>query len=161
MKTTVLLIALTITGIASASAADDVALQRMALCQDSWFDWQKSDPAKLKAFGERFRTQFQDRQNQPYFLPKSKMSVAGLRVEQAFPDSVGMGVGFSLTVDAPFDVARTTMEKTLGRKLQQCEASDGMHSCALDIADKRSFTIMAMDNEKSRTLVGCYYFYEK
>jgi hypothetical protein len=36
-----------------------------------------------------------------------------------------------------------------------------MHSCALDIADKRSFTIMAMDNEKSRTLVGCYYFYEK
>lgn len=161
MKTTVLLFALTITGIASASAADDVALQRMALCQDSWFDWQKSDPAKLKTFGEQFRTKFQRQQNQPYFLPKSKMSVAGLRVEQAFPDSVGMGVGFSLTVDAPFDVARTTMEKTLDRKLQQCEASDGMHSCALDIADKRSFTIMAMDNEKSSTLVGCYYFYEK
>lgn len=144
-----------------AIAADDVVLQRMTLCQDSWFDWQKSDPQKLKTFGEQFRTQFQYQQNQPYFLPKSKISVAGLRVEQAFPDSVGMGVGFSLTVDAPFDVARATMEKMLGHKLQQCEASDGMHSCALDIADKRSFTIMAMDNEKSKTLVGCYYFYEK
>ena len=36
-----------------------------------------------------------------------------------------------------------------------------MHSCELEIANQRTFTLMAEDATKNRTLVGCYYFYEK
>jgi len=147
--------------IVSTQAAEDPGITRMALCRDSWFDWQKSDPAKLKSFGEKFRGEFRPRQNEPYVVPVTNVTVAGLHVEQAFPDSVGMGVGFSLTVDAPFDAARKAVEKALGRRLAKCDAGDGMHMCGLEIADKRTFTLMAEDDEPSKTLVGCYYFYEK
>jgi hypothetical protein len=144
------------------SAADDAGLTRMALCQDSWVDWSKSDPARLKVFAEHIRAAFSPHANDPYMLPKANVSVAGLRVVEAFPDSVGMGVGFSLTVDAPFDATREVMEKALGKTLQKCETSDGMRSCELEIAEQRTFTLMAGDDPKSRqTLIGCYYYYEK
>ena len=73
-----------------------------------------------------------------------------------------MGVGFSVTVDATFDTARTNLEKALGKPLTKCETSDGMRTCELDIAEKRTLMLMASDDPKaSETLVGCYYFYEK
>ena len=148
--------------IAPVWAADDAGLSRMALCQDSWAVWNKSDPAKLQAFGERFRTQFAPHGNDPFLLPKADVSVAGLKVLEAYPQSVGMGVGFSLTVDAPFDATRAAMEKALGRPLGKCETGDGMRTCELEIGPQRSFMLMAGDNPKShRTLIGCYYFYEK
>jgi len=145
-----------------AAAADDAGLTRMTLCQDSWVDWNKNEPAKLSAFGDQFRTQFSRHENDPYMLPKTSVSVLGMHVAQAFPQSVGMGVGFSLTVDAKFDDARKAMEKALGKKLQHCEASDNMKSCELEVAPQRTVTMMAEDSPKSRqTLIGCYYFYEK
>ena len=148
--------------IVPARAADDGDLMRMALCKDSWFDWQKSAPAKLKAFGEHFRTEFARHGNDPYLLPKKDVFVAGLKVAQAFPQSVGMGVGFSLTVDAPFDVKRKAMEKAFGEPLGQCENGDNMKMCELYLAPQRNFTIMSEDSPKAtQTLIGCYYFYEK
>jgi hypothetical protein len=145
-----------------ASAADDAGLARLALCRDSWVDWGKGDPAKLKAFGAHFRSEFSPHDNDPYMLPKASVSVMGLNVAQAFPQSVGMGVGFSLTVDAPFDATRRAMEAALGKTLQHCEASDGMKTCELEIAPQRTVMLMAEDNAASRqTLIGCYYFYEK
>jgi hypothetical protein len=85
-----------------------------------------------------------------------------MHVAEAYPDSVGMGVGFSLTVDAPYDTARAAMEKALAKKLVHCEASDGMKTCELEVASQRTVTIMAGDRPKSRqTLIGCYYYYEK
>ena len=75
------------------AADDDDGLARMALCKDSWVDWSKSDPAKMNAFADRFRAQFSPHDNDPFWLPKGNVSVMGLRVSQAFPDSVGMGVG--------------------------------------------------------------------
>ena len=145
-----------------AQAADDPGLARMTMCQDSWFDWQKSDPAALKKFVDRIRTGFSPHDNDPYVLPKAETSIMGLHVTQVYPESVGMGVGFSLIVDAPFDKARKIFEKALGRPLGKCDASDGMKMCELDIAEKRDFTLMAEDSPKSTTtLVGCYYFYEK
>jgi len=150
------------TVILPASAADDAGLSRMALCQDSWFQWSKSDPEKLKAFGDHFRAEFAPHGNDPFLLPKASVSVAGLKVLEAYPQSVGMGVGFSLTVDAPFDQTRAAMQKALGKPLEKCEASDGMRSCELEIGPQRTFTLMAEDNPHShRTLIGCYYFYEK
>jgi hypothetical protein len=143
-------------------AADEDALARMALCKDSWFEWQKSDPAKLKAFADSFHAQFSPHGNDPYFLPKAKASVKGLNVSQAFPGSVGMGVGFSLTVDATFDEARKAVEKALGKALQKCESGEGMRTCELEIAPQRTAMLMAEDKPGAgRTLIGCYYFYEK
>jgi len=145
-----------------AYAADDAALTRMTLCQDSWIDWTKKEPKTFEVFRTRFMGQFAHHDNNPYWLPKANVSVLGMHVAQAFPDSVGMGVGFSLTVDAPYDKARAAMEKALAKKLVHCGASDGMKSCELEVAPQRTITLMAEDNPKSRqTLIGCYYFYEK
>jgi hypothetical protein len=145
-----------------AFAADDEALARMALCKDSWFEWQKSEPAKLKAFADSFHAQFSPHANDPYFLPKAKISVMGMNVAQAFPGSVGMGVGFSLTVDATFDDTRKTVEQALGKPLHKCESGEDMRTCELEIAPQRSVTLLAEDKPGARrTLIGCYYFYEK
>ena len=90
------------------------------------------------------------------------MTVAGLHVAQVFPDSVGMGVGFSVGVDATFDQTRRSLEKMLGKPLVKCEVGDNMRSCALEIAEKRTLMVMAEDNAKNgTTLLGCYYYYEK
>jgi hypothetical protein len=95
-------------------------------------------------------------------VPRSRTEIAGLRVTQLFPDSVGMGVGLSVTVEAKFDKARTRLEKTLGKKFAHCETSDGMRTCELQIAEKRIVMLMAEDDPKAAsTLVGCYYFYKK
>ncbi len=143
-------------------AADDPGLARMALCQDSWFDWSKSDPVQMKKFVDHIRAGFTPHDNDPYFLPKANTSILGLHVSQVFPESIGMAVGFSLTVDAPFDKTRKIVEKALGKTLPHCETGDSMTTCALEIAEKRDFTVMSDDSPKAtQTLVGCYYFYEK
>jgi hypothetical protein len=145
----------------SARAADDAMITRLATCQDSWLDW-KNDPVQTKKFIDHFQSEFSPHDNDPYFLPKTNVSVLGLHIAQAFPQSVGMGLGFSLTVDAPFDKARKVFEKVIGKPLQQCETGEGMRTCGLQIAEKRTVTVMAEDIPKStQTLVGCYYYYEK
>jgi hypothetical protein len=145
-----------------ALAADDDALARMALCKDSWTDWQKSEPTKLKAFADSFHAHFSPHDNDPYFLPKAKVAVMGINVSQAFPGSVGMGVGFSLTLDATFDDTRKATEKALGKALQKCESGEGMRNCELGIAPQRTVMLMAEDKPGvGHTLIGCYYFYEK
>jgi len=146
----------------SALGADDDALTRMALCKDSWAEWNKSDPAKMKAFAERMGAQFAHHGNEPFGLPKANVSVLGFRVVRAFPDSVGMGVGFSLSVDATFDDARHAVEKAIGKPLGKCEAGEGMRGCELEIASERTVTLEAENKPAAHdTLIGCYYFYEK
>ena len=124
-------------------------------------DWNKSDPAKLKAFVDRFRAAYTHHDNDAYATPNAATSVAGLKVLQVFPQSVGMGVGLSVLVDATFDTARKTFEGVLGKKLTKCEASEGSHDCELDLAPQRSFMLMTADTDPKKTLVGCFYLYEK
>jgi hypothetical protein len=143
-------------------AADDDALSRMALCKDSWAEWRTGAPAKFQAFADLVRANFTPHGNDPFAVPKAGTSVLGLEVLEAYPDSVGMGVGFSLTVDATFDDARKTIEKALGKTLTHCETSEGTRDCELEIAKQRSVMLMAEDKPANhRTLIGCYYFYEK
>ncbi len=145
-----------------ALGAEDMTLTRMATCQESWLDWQTKDPAQLKKFGDQLHAEFSQHGNDPFVVPNASVSVAGLRVLQLFPNSVGMGVGLSITVDAPFDKARQAIEKVAGKPLTKCETSDGMRTCGLEIAEKRTLMLMAEDNAKATTtLVGCYYYYEK
>ena len=109
----ILLVALMMAG--PARAADDAALARLATCQDSWSDWSKSAPDKLKTLGEHFRAGFVQNANDPFFVPRKPTSIAGLKIVQAFPGNVGMGVGFSLTLDAGYDKAKAVMEGVFGK----------------------------------------------
>jgi len=73
-----------------------------------------------------------------------------------------MGVGFSLSVEATFDTARAELERLAGKTFKTCESGEGMKTCELTVAEKRTLMIVAGDNGKSKTtLLGCYYFYAK
>jgi hypothetical protein len=148
--------------IAPAGAADDAGIERMILCQDSWLDWQKAGDPRLPKFAERLRAGFTRTGNNAYAVPNAPTTVAGFRILQLYPDSVGMGVGFSVLVDATYDKARQSVERALGKPLKPCEASDGMRSCELQISEQRTVTLMAQDSpNNASTLLGCYYYYEK
>jgi hypothetical protein len=147
---------------APAGAADDQMVERLATCQDSWLDWKNDNAVQLKDFGEHFQSAFMRKDNDPFFVPRTRDAIAGLRITRVFPESVGMGVGFSVMLDATFDRAKQRLEHIVGKPLVKCETGDGMRTCELDIAEKRTFMLMATDGAKdSSTLAGCYYFYEK
>jgi hypothetical protein len=145
-----------------ANATDNSVIERLATCQDSWIDWQASDPAQLKKFVADFQANFTPHGNDAYFLPKSSQTVAGLPLAEVFPESIGMAVGFSVVVNANFDKTKATLESKIGKPLKCEPPSDNMRACALEIGEKKTVTLMAEDNAKSTTtLFGCYYFYEK
>ena len=149
-------------GVTPVLGAGDPRVEDLALCRESWLDWKTADPAKLNSFIDYFRSAVTHNGNDAFYAPKSAMTVAGLKVTQVFPESVGMGLGFSVLVDATFDVARQALEQKLGKPLGQCESGDGMRTCALAIAEQRTVTLMSGDPPNDKTsLVGCYYFYEK
>jgi hypothetical protein len=149
--------------IAPAQATDNLGIERLATCQDSWLDWKSGDPAQLKKFAGSFQADFLRKESDPFFVPKSSQTVAGLPVAQVFPESVGMAVGFSVVVNATFDKTKSSIEKKIGKSIKKCEPpSDNMRTCGLEIAEKKTIMLMAEDNPKSTTtLLGCYYFYEK
>jgi len=149
--------------VAPARAADNSAIERLATCQDSWFEWKSSDPARLQSFVSRFKADFSPAGDEGAFTPKSSQTIAGLSVAQVYPQSVGMGVGFSVIVNATFDATKAAFEKRLGKSLSKCEPpSDNMRTCELEIGEKKTIALMAEDNPKAtKTLIGCYYFYEK
>jgi len=136
-------------------------VERMVTCQDSWLDW-KDDPVRAGAFVESIRSAFEQRDGDAFFTPKGRVSVAGLPVVQVFPQSVGMGVGFSVTVDASFDQARKALEQRTGKSLQKCDTSDNMRTCELELGERKTLILMAdATGTVKTTLLGCYYYYEK
>ena len=145
-----------------AQAIDNLGIERLATCQDSWLEWKQTDPVQMKKFADSFQRDFLRKEKDPFFVPKSAQTIAGLSVLQVFPESVGMGVGFSVVVGASFDKTRTSLEQKIGKFLKKCETGDNMRMCELEIAEKKTIMLMAEDNVKSTTtLVGCYYFYAK
>ncbi|MEJ1970809.1 MAG: hypothetical protein WDN03_19595 [Rhizomicrobium sp.] len=145
-----------------AAAGGDAALERLLLCQDSWSDWQKTGDPRLKLLAEHLSAAFARHGNDGYFVPKVPTVVLGFRVLQVYPGSVGMGVGFSILVDATFETAQQELERALGKPLKQCDAGDGMKSCEREVAPMRTLALMAQDApNNTSSLIGCYYFYEK
>jgi hypothetical protein len=144
------------------TAADDINhIERLATCQDSWLEF-KDDPAKSRAFGETFIAAFTQKGNSGTFTPKSKVLVAGLPVVEAHPESLGTGVGFSVVVEGAFETAKHNVEKATGKSLKDCERGEGMRSCAIQLAPKKTLMVMSDESGLSRrALVGCYYYYEK
>ncbi len=154
------LLILSLLAVQTANPADDL-IEHLATCQSSWLDW-KDDPVRTKTLAESFNAAFVRKSNSQAWVPRRSVLVVGLPVVQAFPESVGMGVGFSVTLDANFDKARPQVEKAIGKALENCETGDGMRSCGLEVGQKRTLMLMAGDNGKSKTtLLGCYYYYEK
>ena len=146
---------------AAARPAETFNVERMATCQDTWLEW-KDDPVRAKAFGASFQSAFRQNPKDAFFVPRTSVTVLGLPVVQAYPASVGMGVGFSVAVEAPFDKTRKAVEQLIGKPLKQCDTSDNMRTCELTIGDKKNVILMAEATGKSKTtLLGCYYYYEK
>lgn len=141
---------------------NDPRIADLALCRDSWLDWKTTDPAKMKSFGSYLRSNFVEGGDDGSLAPKSAMSIAGLNVARVFPGSLGMGLGFSAVVDAPFETTKTALAGELRTPLDHCEAGEGMRSCEHSIAEQRTIILASNDppNDKT-TLLGCYYFYEK
>ncbi len=138
-----------------------IDLERLASCKDSWLDW-KDDPVRGPAYAESIRAAFRQQDNEAFVVPISKMTAAGLPVTQVYPGSVGMAVGFSMIVDAPFDRAKKAFEQIIGKPIMKCETGEGMRTCELELGEKKTFTMLADSTGKIKTtLVGCFYFYEK
>jgi hypothetical protein len=164
MKTFALAIAAaTLAGLAvgpTAHAADEPQLQRLALCQDSWLDW-KDDDARMARFASYFESRFERSPQGDAFAPKTPTQAFGRSVTQVYPQSVGMGVGFSLVVNADFAQARAAIEQQLGRPMS-CTTGEGVRSCELKLGPKRTALLMNGQNGQAKTsLVGCYYFYQQ
>jgi hypothetical protein len=158
------IVAMFLVAITPAPAADNLGIERLATCQDSWLDWKSSNPVQLQKFIEDFRSAFlRKKDTDAFFVPKSSQTIVGLPLAEVFPESVGMAVGFSVTVNASFEKAKAALEKKIGRPFKKCEPpSDNMRTCELEIGEKKTIVLMVEDNPRSTTaLFGCYYFYEK
>ena len=145
----------------SSAPADDL-LDQLVTCRVSWLDW-KDDPVQGKKFADAIHAGFVQQPRGPAWTPKKPVAVLGMPVVEAFPESVGMGVGFSVTVDASFEKARGQMEKSAGKTFKECDSGEGMRTCELPIAEKRTLFLLSGESGKGKTttLIGCYYFYAR
>ena len=145
----------------AAAAAAAFPLEQMTTCQESWLDW-KDDPATTASRRDSFRAQFREGGNDAFFVPISSATLMGLPVSQVYSSSVGMGVGFSVQVKAPFERAKKAVEQAIRKPLTKCETSDGMRTCELELAAKKTVMLMSDAAGKTgQTLIGCFYYYEK
>lgn len=140
--------------------ANEAQLLRLATCQDSWLEW-KTEPGRLQRFATELHRRYTLKPKSPAMTPNAPAKLLGFQVQQLFPDSVGMGVGFSVQLQADFKQARQRFEELLGRPMQ-CEGGDGMLSCELPLGEKKTALLVKSDSGPSKsTLLGCYYFYQQ
>jgi hypothetical protein len=146
---------------ARVAQAAPFSLDKLATCQDSWLEW-KDDADRVSVYRDGFRSSFRQRDADPFFTPIGKAAVLGFPIAQVFPATVGMGVGFSVSVDAPFDRVKKGVEQAVGKTLKQCETGEGMRTCSLEIAEKKTLMLLGDATGKTKTtLIGCFYYYEK
>ncbi len=142
-----------------AQAADDKTMLQMASCDVSWLDF-KDNPVKVQQYFGPLETQYRRTSDDGSFEPLMATSLLGQKISRIYPQSVGMGLGYSVIMDAGFDAAKAAVEKQLGKKFSHCAEQDGAKSCELPIADKK--TVMLMEGSRGKnpqTLFGCYYYY--
>ncbi|MGH8062354.1 MAG: hypothetical protein ACREO7_10135 [Pseudoxanthomonas sp.] len=148
------------TGLPSGNEGEDIYLGKLATCQESWFDW-KNDDRRMGQYIDRLNANYTRIEEEPAFLPKVPGKVLGFPLVKVYPQSVGMGVGFSLQLDAPFAKIRDEVEGRLGKPLE-CSTSDGMTSCGVELGENKTVMLTAFgDGADAVNLLGCYYYYEK
>lgn len=136
-------------------------LQKLASCEDSWLDW-KRDETRMRAFGEVLMAHFRRDEKRRVWVPLRPLHYLGAEVSELTPQSVGMGLGFGVTLKAPMASLREGFEQAVGRKLGDCNSSDGLTSCGAELAQRKT-AMMVSPTAKPQvgTLVGCYYYYEQ
>ena len=159
-STTALLTMLGISGFAHAAEPQDT-LSRMASCQESWMDM-RNDAVRGQKFADVIQAHFVQDDRAPTWKPRQPMTWLGHPVIEITPQSIGMALGFAVTVKAVSDGVKPAYEKLVGQPLANCEKSDGALTCDLQIAKQRTAMLMAPLTKPERgTLLGCFYFYEK
>jgi hypothetical protein len=100
--------------------------------------------------------------------PRSRLHTAqasfdsGINITEAYPESVGMGVGFSVLVDAEYDKVKGSLEKQVGKTISACGKEGDSRSCEHKIGEKKTLVLFESGRGKNaKTLFGCYYFYAK
>lgn len=163
MKILLVALAAMLAGIKTSHAvqsADGMQLQRLALCQESWHDWEDGD-VRTTRFVSYLESHFDRSPQGDAFTPKFEAKVLGYAVTQVYPQSVGMGAGFSLLIDANFIQARGGIERQLDKPMT-CLSSDGIRSCELKLGLKKTALLMTAQNGHANTsLIGCYYLFQK
>ena len=146
---------------ANAQTKGDAGVLRLLTCQDSWMDW-KNDPVKQQQFADALKANFKPDGRDGSYVPVRPMSILGHEVVQLYPQSVGMGVGYSVIVNASFDATKASLEKQMGKPFARCESASEGKSCERELAKQK--TVMMMEGSRGanpKTLFGCYYLYEK
>ena len=124
-------------------------------------DWGKSSP-KFDDFRKMFSTDFKQKGGGANFAPTKPLSILGYSLTEVYPESVGMGVGFSVLVDAEFDKVKASLEAQVGKTIGECSKEGDSRSCEHTIADKKTLLLIEGGRGKNaKTLFGCYYFYAK
>ena len=65
---------------------------------------------------------FSQNESDGSFVPIKPMSILEHRIVQLYPQSVGMGVGYSVIVNASFEAAKASLEKQMGKPFTRCQA---------------------------------------
>jgi hypothetical protein len=142
----------------SALAATEPNLERLVTCQESWLDW-KEDATRMAGFANGLNANY-SRQGDGYLVPKTKSTLFGLPVARIYPQSIGMAVGFSVSVTGDFAAAKTAVEKAIGQSLQ-CENDNDGHACQAERGTKKTVTVTSDAGKGKAVLIGCAYYYEK
>ena len=152
---------LSVLAFSDAQAADDTLLLPLATCQESWMDWDKSS-AKVEGFNKMFSADFKQKGRGASFEPNKPTSILGHGINEVYPESIGMGVGFSVLVDAEFDKVKASLETQIGKPIGKCSKEGDSRSCEYTFAEKKTLLLMEGGRGKNaKTLFGCYYFYAK
>lgn len=147
--------------VSNAHAENDKLWMQLATCQESWLDWGKSSP-KIDDFRRQISADFKQKGGGASFAPIKSVSILGHNVTEVYPDSIGMGVGFSVMVDTEFDKVKASLEAQVGKVIGQCSKEGDSRSCEHTFAEKKTLLLMEGGRGKNaKTLFGCYYFYAK
>lgn len=149
-------------GLSPGSEAEDLYLGKLSTCQESWLDW-KDDDRRMGQYIERLNANYTRIEEEPAFEPKVAGKVLGFPLVKVYPQSVGMGVGFSVQLEGQFAKIRDEVERRLGKALE-CSDSDGMTSCGVELGQYKTVMLAASGkgaDADAVNLLGCYYYYEK
>lgn len=150
-----------LTPLAAAQAKNDSETLQLATCQQSWLDF-KNDPVRSERFVAGLKSNFKANGRDGSFVPLNAMTILGHDAFQLYPESVGMGVGYSIIVNAGFDAVKSSLEKQMGKPFDGCQSASEGKSCERVIGEKK--TVILMEGSRGnnpKTLFGCYYFYAK
>lgn len=146
----------TLSPVGSAAEPQDT-LMRMVTCQDSWYDW-KDDESRMDAFAATLEAHFREGQSRGVLVPSRPATLMDFEIVETTPASLGIGIGFAVTVKGPASEVRRKYEAALGRKLSACQQDEGLSVCSENIASEKSAMLMTPTRRPEvGTLVGCFY----